>query len=210
MPAFRVFVQASSFQRIHIEQCEHQGVHPSCAFVAKTITLPDDTEPPAILLRAVEFAADVKENEKMAVDLKASGEMGRSVILAAAQCTFKGEEKRIRYLVGYTKSQQWWWLAINEASVAASPDALTDPVVYPTPQQLIGYPTRERQLIFQRMLVNAPIDELNKYLKETVPVLIRQGQVAYRKPTHPQAPVHGPTAWVERINLDEQENEYTA
>lgn len=63
MRQYKVFVQASSFQRIHVEQCEHQDVHPSCAFVAKTITFSDDTEPPADLLQAAEWAADAQEND---------------------------------------------------------------------------------------------------------------------------------------------------
>jgi hypothetical protein len=207
MREYRVFVQASSFQKVHIEQCEHQGVHPSCAFVAKTITFPDDTEPPADLLRAAEWAADAQENEKMAVDLKASAAKGRAVIMGAGYCTFNGERKSIRYLVGYTEPKKWWWLAINGASVAACFVELTDPVVCPTPEQLIGYPTRESQLHFQQFLLEAPMGEVKKYMKETVPALIRDGQLAYRKPRHPQAPTHESTMWMERTNLEEQENE---
>jgi hypothetical protein len=207
MRQYKVFIQASSFQRIHVEQCEHQGVHPSCAFVAKTITFPDETDPPEALLRAAEFAADVSEGEKMAVDLKVSGAKGRAVILASGDCTFNGKATRIRYLVGFSKPEKWWWLAINGASVAAAFGELTDPVVYPTPEQLIGYPTRKEQLRYQKYLLEAPIEDVTKYMKETVPVLIRQGQVAYRKPKRPQPPTHGPTAWTERSNLDEQENE---
>lgn len=207
MRQYKVFVQASSFQSIHIEQCEHQGVHPSCAFVAKTITFSDDTEPPADLLQAAEWAADTQENEKMAVDLKVSAAKGRAVIMGAGDCTFNGERRRIRYLVGYTTPQKWWWLALNGASVAAACDELTDPVVYPTPEQLIGYPTRDSQLQYQRFLLEAPIEDVNNYMKETVPALIRDGQLAYRKPRHPQPPTHGSTAWTERITLDQQENE---
>lgn len=207
MKDYRVFVQVSSFQSLHIEQCEHQGIHPSNAFVAKTIQFPDNLEPPDELVQAARWAADAKENEKMAVDLKVSGALGRAVILGTAVCTLNNDRRKVRYLVGYTDQKKWWWLAVNQASVAASATELTDPVVYPTPQQLIGYPTRESQLTQQRFLLDAPINDVKEYMTVTVPALLREGKLAYRKPRQPQPPTRGTTIWTERTNLEEMENE---
>ena len=64
----------------------------------------------------------------------------------------------------------WWWLAINGASCTASPVAMPPNLnVSPTPEQLMGFRTRQEQLSAQKLMLNAPISKVRRYMEKTIP-----------------------------------------
>lgn len=66
--------------------------------------------------------------------------------------------------------EQFYWLAINGASVAASGIPMPVTVrVHPTPEQLIGFRTREAHLATQNLLLTAPISEVDKFMQNEMP-----------------------------------------
>jgi hypothetical protein len=104
----KIFVQVSSFQRLHIEQCEHQGVHPDSAFVCQTFEFPDDLVPPDDLLQAHRYADDAYDGEKMAVDLDQLARHHRRIVLGsnpALTFTVLGKKHIVRYLVAIPKTK---------------------------------------------------------------------------------------------------------
>lgn len=92
--------------------------------------------------------------------------------------------------------EQFYWLAINGASVAASSIPLPVTVrVSPTPEQLIGFRSREEQVAAQQFFLNAPIKEVSRYMNEELLDKIKSGEVAYTKPDKPEPPTTGATLW---------------
>lgn len=92
--------------------------------------------------------------------------------------------------------EQFYWLAINGASCAASVVPLPLSVrARPTPEQLIGFRTREEQLAIQKFLITAPIGKVKKYLTKELPRKIKTGEVAYLRPHNPEPPTRGATMW---------------
>lgn len=90
----------------------------------------------------------------------------------------------------------YWWLAVNGASCAASHIPFPRTVkVHPTPEQLIGFRTREEHLKTQRFLLDAPIKDVDRFMKRTLPARIRRGEVVYIRPDNPEPPTHGSTIW---------------
>lgn len=90
----------------------------------------------------------------------------------------------------------YWWLAVNGSSCAASGLPLPQTLkVHPTPEQLIGFRTREEHLKTQRFLLNAPIKDVDRFMKRTLPIRIRRGEVVYIRPDSPEPPTQGPTMW---------------
>ncbi len=92
---------------------------------------------------------------------------------------------------------KFWWLAINGASCAACfIDVEIDRVeVSPMPEQLVGFRNQEEQLRIQRFMLSAPIEEVGRYVK-SLPSRIDAGEVGYLRPTHPEPPTSGETAWL--------------
>lgn len=91
-----------------------------------------------------------------------------------------------------------WWVAINGPSAAVSPMPLPRPPllqVTPRPEQLIGYPTQERQLEAQDLLLNASMEEVESYMREMVPKLIREGEIRYYRIETSDPHTPGITAW---------------
>ena len=91
-----------------------------------------------------------------------------------------------------------WWVAINGPSAAVSPMPLPRPPllqVTPRPEQLIGYPTQERQLAAQDLLLNASMEKIESYMREIVPNLIRKGEILYYRIAAPEPHTPGITAW---------------
>jgi hypothetical protein len=92
--------------------------------------------------------------------------------------------------------QEYWWLAVNGSSVAAcflpAPRTIR---ARPTPEHLIGFPTREEQQAAQRFLRQAPPDEAARFMTEQLLPRVRSGELAYIRPENPQPPLKGPTAW---------------
>jgi hypothetical protein len=92
--------------------------------------------------------------------------------------------------------EQFYWLAINGASCAASVVPLPLSVrAKPTPEQLVGFRTREEQLAIQKFLITAPIEKVNRYLAKELPNKIKTGEVAYLRPHNPEPPTRGATMW---------------
>jgi hypothetical protein len=95
------------------------------------------------------------------------------------------------------EKRRWWWIAINGASCAASSFPLPATVrVIPTPEQLLGFRTREEQMAAQRLLLTGPVKKVRRYMSKTIPARVRGGEVAYIRPSQPEPPTHGPTQWV--------------
>lgn len=91
---------------------------------------------------------------------------------------------------------KWWWLAVNGASCAACflQVRAEELEVTPVPEQLIGLPTRQKQLEIQHFLLTSSIDEVSRYMA-ALPVKIKSGEVAYVRPHNPEPPTRGPTIW---------------
>lgn len=95
-----------------------------------------------------------------------------------------------------TQSDNFYWLAINGASVAASslPMPLTV-TVRPIPEQLIGYRTRKAQFAAQEFLLTASISEVASFMANEMPGKIESGEVVYIRPNNPEPPTTGATLW---------------
>ncbi|KAA5538604.1 hypothetical protein FYK55_27340 [Roseiconus nitratireducens] len=90
----------------------------------------------------------------------------------------------------------WWWIAINQASCASAPiGSKKPPKVIPTPEQLVGYQTRQEQLAAQQLLLTEPIERVTEYM-ETLPSRIESGEVRYIRPKRPGRPTRGATQWI--------------
>lgn len=89
-----------------------------------------------------------------------------------------------------------YWLAVNGASVAACSMPLPAyPTVSPTPQVLIGFPTREEQLKCQRFLLTGRQDKVRRFVTCTLPKLAGEGKVIVKRLRYPEPPTYGPTLW---------------
>ena len=96
-----------------------------------------------------------------------------------------------------TPEAEWWWLAVNGPSCAASMVPLPSTVtISPTPEQLLGFRTQGEQLAAQRLLIFAPVSEVERFMAKSVPAKIKSGEVCYIRPDRPQPPTHGPTLWL--------------
>ncbi len=94
------------------------------------------------------------------------------------------------------QDEEFYWLAINGASCAASSVPLRPTLqVHPTPEQLIGFRTRDEQLSVQQFLLSAPIDEVEKFMREEMPRKVHAGEVLYIRPANPEPPTRGTTLW---------------
>lgn len=98
--------------------------------------------------------------------------------------------------IASTSDDNFFWLAINGASVAASGVPMPMTVrVHPTPEQLIGFRTSEAQLATQTFLLTAPIAYVDKFMKEEMPRKLNSGEVVYIRPENPEPPTRGQTVW---------------
>lgn len=94
------------------------------------------------------------------------------------------------------QNEEFYWLAINGASCAASSVPLRPTLqVHPTPEQLIGFRTRDEQLSVQQFLLSAPIDEVEKFMREEMPRKVHAGEVLCIRPANPEPPTRGDTLW---------------
>ncbi len=93
-------------------------------------------------------------------------------------------------------AKMYYWIAINGGSCAMSPTVLPPTLkVIPTPEQLIGFPTREEAEAAQTQCLNAPINEVRKFLEGLAGRVGRD--IAVIQPTNPGPPTHGQTMWLE-------------
>jgi len=94
------------------------------------------------------------------------------------------------------RTDSWWWLAVNGASCAASSAPLpSNIIVSPTPEQLLGFRSRDDQIAAQKLLLNAPMEEVDRFMEALAPK-VKSGEVAYVRPEAPEPPTKGPTAWL--------------
>lgn len=91
-----------------------------------------------------------------------------------------------------TAETTYYWIAINGPSVAANLSVPVSSVkVTPTPQSLVGFPTREEASEAQRFLLNAPIEDIPAQLvkwqkRDEIKIIIQP---------HPEPPTRGATQW---------------
>jgi hypothetical protein len=71
-----------------------------------------------------------------------------------------GEAKRRRT----GPSAERFWIALNGASCTLCRTPLTDPVISPTPEQALGFPTLEEAEQAQQHVLDAPIETVRAFL----------------------------------------------
>jgi hypothetical protein len=89
----------------------------------------------------------------------------------------------------------YYWIAINGASCAAS---LVTPLsaevqCKPTPETLIGFPTREEASDMQHFCLTGPIEGVHERLMK----LEQREDVVIKVFKTPKPPTHGPTLWID-------------
>jgi hypothetical protein len=71
----------------------------------------------------------------------------------------------------------YWWIALNGPSCARSNFPMCNPLVTPTPEQLIGFPTAKEAEEAQHTCLTAPIKDVKKHMKNWV-TEVRLGRLA--------------------------------
>lgn len=66
----------------------------------------------------------------------------------------------------------------NSATISASP----------TPEQLIGFRTRDEQLSAQKTILTAPIEVVQEFMQTTILAKVESGEMSYIKPSNPEPP----------------------
>lgn len=95
------------------------------------------------------------------------------------------------------QEEKFYWLAINGASCAASGVPLPPTVrVTPTPEQLIGFRSREEHLATKKFLMTASIADVERFMREEMSRRVKNGEVAYIRPASPEPPTRGITMWL--------------
>ena len=89
----------------------------------------------------------------------------------------------------------YYWIAINGASCAASLIAplSIEVLCKPTPDNLIGFPTREEASDMQHFCLTGPIQEVHKRLMK----LKEREDIVIKVFKNPEPPTHGPTLWID-------------
>jgi len=90
-----------------------------------------------------------------------------------------------------------FWIAVNGPTCAIYSLPMSNPLVTPTPERLIGFPTLEEAQHAQRICLEEPIDKVRAFVASLVPG-VRAGRIRVIQPEHPQPPVSGgSTMWTE-------------
>jgi hypothetical protein len=89
----------------------------------------------------------------------------------------------------------YFWIAINGASCAASLIAPLSIRVQckPTPENLIGFPTRKEASDMQQFFLTGPSEEVHERLMK----LEQREDVVIKVFKNPEPPTHGPTLWAD-------------
>lgn len=169
----KTLVQVSSFQSLHIEACEAQGVDPESAYVCRTIDIPDDEEMPEAFLQAANFAEGAGDGMKIAFDLtRVQPILGSDRHITMTLPT--GERKVIRFLVGLRRL--YYWLTLTNVKGKGGGSSNLGPLSMPketvleqcffedTPGQLIGLPTEGERNRLHDLVLTAPIPVVRKAL----------------------------------------------
>jgi len=89
-----------------------------------------------------------------------------------------------------------YWIAINGASCAMASFPMTNPVVSPTPQQMLGFPTFEEAKHAQQICLTAPMNEVKRFLQSLAPD-VKAGRLVAIMPDNPEPATRGTTMWLE-------------
>jgi hypothetical protein len=73
---------------------------------------------------------------------------------------------------------------------------MRNPMVTPTPEQLLGFPTWEEAQHAQKVCLTKPMPKVRQFLQGLAPA-VRTGRIRVIQPEHPQPPTKGPTAWAD-------------
>jgi hypothetical protein len=93
-----------------------------------------------------------------------------------------------------------YWIAINGSSCARSSLPMQNPMVTPTPEQMLGFPTVEEAQKAQRLCLQAPMNEVRKFMESLRPD-VKSGRIRVIQPAHPQPPTHDATMWTESADV---------
>ena len=99
-----------------------------------------------------------------------------------------------------TRHEERYWIAINGPTCAISALPLCQPLVTPTPQQLLGFPTYEEAYEAQQVCLTAPMDKVRQFLAGLSPD-VRKGRVRVIQPSHPQSPTGDVTMWTDSTEM---------
>jgi len=94
-----------------------------------------------------------------------------------------------------TKSEFYYWLAVNGPSVSISPIPLPETVnVSPTPELLIGFSEYDEATQIHQFLLNTKIENVNKYM-QTLPEKLKSNEIQQViRPKNPE-PCSYSTVW---------------
>ncbi len=99
----------------------------------------------------------------------------------------------------------FFWLAINQSSAAACPMAMPLNIqVSPTPETLLGFRTRKEQMDVQKLLLTAPIEQVRRFMQDSLPKMVQSGEVVCIKPEKPQKP-SDQTIWSLGLSKNQKE-----
>jgi hypothetical protein len=80
-------------------------------------------------------------------------------------------------------NKEWYWVVVSGAGASGPipwPSA-EPPGAYPPPEQCLGFDTFKEARRVAHMLVHAPMAQVQKYMSETFPAMLKAGQVAYQR-----------------------------
>jgi hypothetical protein len=98
------------------------------------------------------------------------------------------------------RTDERYWIALNGASCALTSLPLRNPLVTPTPQQLLGFPTLKEAKRAQRICLQSSMNEVQRFFTSLSPD-VRAGRVRVINPEQPQLPTRCPTMWTEDGDL---------
>jgi hypothetical protein len=98
--------------------------------------------------------------------------------------------------------EERYWVAINGASCTISERPMRKPIVKPTPQQLLGFPTYEEAKHAQNVCLTAPMPEVRRFLESIAPD-VKAGRIVAIQPRRPEPPTRSETLWLVQIRTDD-------
>jgi hypothetical protein len=187
---------------------------------------PSSVEAAVIELKAAAVRLNVVLSEHSIVVARASaalGRLGSRLELARRDGTlkfFNSEYQRRRKIarsagVGFMNystatgrlerakqmnTNERYWIALNGSSCALSSLPMQNPLLTPTPEQLIGFPTWEEAEDAQRICLQASMDVIRGFFAGLRPH-VGSGRIRVIRPAHPQPPTSGPTMWTESTEV---------
>jgi hypothetical protein len=99
------------------------------------------------------------------------------------------------------QSEERYWIAINGASYAISSFPLRNPMVTPTPELLIGFPTLEEAQEALDVCLHSPIAQRDVFFLRRAPD-VKAGRIRLIRPEHSQPSAPGdPTMWTDSADV---------